>query len=147
MTQWRRSGWSVGVGAQGAAHRRYLGAGLVLALVGAAVVIALVLVLIDDDAAGDGIEAEAAVLALDIVLPLFRLFPAVFPTFPVLGPLGALPLPSKWVIRIGAPMPLEHLGADAAHDELLVSRVTEDLRSSVQTLVDMGLADRSSVWS
>ena len=74
-------------------------------------------------------------------------FMPVTPTFPVLGPLGALPLPSKWVIRIGAPMPLEHLGADAAHDELLVSRVTEDLRSSVQTLVDMGLADRSSVWS
>jgi 1-acyl-sn-glycerol-3-phosphate acyltransferase len=73
-------------------------------------------------------------------------FVPVTPTFPLFGPLGALPLPSKWVIRIGAPLPIEHLPADAASDELLVSRLTEELRSQVQSLVDVALADRESVW-
>jgi 1-acyl-sn-glycerol-3-phosphate acyltransferase len=73
-------------------------------------------------------------------------FVPVTPTFPLLGPLGALPLPSKWVIRIGDPLPIDHLPADAAADELLVSRLTEELRSQVQALVDVALADRESVW-
>lgn len=73
-------------------------------------------------------------------------FVPVTPTFPWLGPLGALPLPSKWVVRIGKPLPLEHIEADAAEDELLVSRLTEELRGRIQTLVDVALSDRESVW-
>jgi hypothetical protein len=74
-------------------------------------------------------------------------FVPVTPTFPLLGPLGAIPLPSKWVVRIGAPLALEHLGPDACHDELLISRLTEDLRRQIQALVDAALADRESIWS
>jgi 1-acyl-sn-glycerol-3-phosphate acyltransferase len=74
-------------------------------------------------------------------------FLPVTPTFPLLGPLGLLPLPSKWVIRIGEPIPLEHLDRDAADDELLISRINEDLRARIQSLVDTGLADRESVWA
>ena len=66
-------------------------------------------------------------------------FLPVTPTFPLLGPMGLLPLPTKWVIRIGAPVVMDHLGPDAAEDELLISRMTEDLRSQVQTLVDVAL--------
>jgi 1-acyl-sn-glycerol-3-phosphate acyltransferase len=73
-------------------------------------------------------------------------FVPVTPTFPLFGPLGCLPLPSKWLIRVGEPVALEHLEADAASDELLISRLTEDLRARVQGLVDVGLADRASVW-
>jgi 1-acyl-sn-glycerol-3-phosphate acyltransferase len=73
-------------------------------------------------------------------------FLPVTPTFPLLGPLGFMPLPSKWVIRFGAPIAIDHLEPDAASDELLISRLTEDLRSKIQTLVDTGLADRESVW-
>ncbi len=73
-------------------------------------------------------------------------FVPVTPTFPLLGPLGLLPLPTKWVMRIGDPIALEHLEPDAAGDELLVSRLTADLRERIQTLVDAGLADRESVW-
>ncbi len=73
-------------------------------------------------------------------------FLPVTPTFPLLGPLGVLPLPSKWVIRIGAPLDLSGLGADASRDELLLSRLTEDLRAEIQALVDEGLATRESVW-
>jgi 1-acyl-sn-glycerol-3-phosphate acyltransferase len=74
-------------------------------------------------------------------------FLPVTPTFPLLGPLGFLPLPTRWVIRIGAPIGLDHLEAAAASDELLISRLTEDLRSKIQSLVDVGLSDRESVWS
>jgi 1-acyl-sn-glycerol-3-phosphate acyltransferase len=73
-------------------------------------------------------------------------FVPVTPTFPLLGPLGVLPLPSKWVIRIGAPVELAGLGPGAARDELLLSRLTEDLRAEIQALVDAGLHDRESVW-
>ena len=72
--------------------------------------------------------------------------PAVTPTFPLLGPLGVLPLPTKWVIRIGEPVALDHLEPDAASDELLVSRLTEELRSQIQSLVEVGLSDRESIW-
>jgi len=73
-------------------------------------------------------------------------FLPVTPTFPLLGPLGFLPLPTKWVIRIGEPLSLAHLSPDSSADELLISRLTEDLRAQIQGLVDVGLAERESVW-
>jgi hypothetical protein len=73
-------------------------------------------------------------------------FLPVTPTFPLLGPLGLLPLPSKWVIRIGEPISIGHLAPDAARDELLISRLNEELRSEIQVLIDTGLSDRGSVW-
>jgi 1-acyl-sn-glycerol-3-phosphate acyltransferase len=74
-------------------------------------------------------------------------FLPVTPTFPWLGPLGLLPLPSKWVVRIGAPLAMPKLGPEAAADELLVSRLTQDLRRSIQRLVQQGLAARGSVFA
>jgi 1-acyl-sn-glycerol-3-phosphate acyltransferase len=73
-------------------------------------------------------------------------FLPVTPTFPLLGPLGLFPLPTKWVIRIGEPISISHLAPDAARDELLISRMNEELRSEIQVLIDTGLSDRSSVW-
>jgi 1-acyl-sn-glycerol-3-phosphate acyltransferase len=73
-------------------------------------------------------------------------FLPVTPTFPLLGPLGFLPLPTKWVIRIGEPLALGHLAPESAADELLISRLTENLRAQIQSLVDVGLAERESVW-
>jgi 1-acyl-sn-glycerol-3-phosphate acyltransferase len=73
-------------------------------------------------------------------------FLPVTPTFPMFGPLGLLPLPTKWVIRIGEPILIDHLAPDAARDELLISRMNEELRSEIQVLIDTGLSDRGSVW-
>jgi 1-acyl-sn-glycerol-3-phosphate acyltransferase len=73
-------------------------------------------------------------------------FLPVTPTFPLLGPLGLVPLPTKWVIRIGEPMPLGHLEPDAAQDDLLVARLTEEIRARVQALIHAALDDRDSVW-
>lgn len=74
-------------------------------------------------------------------------FLPVTPTFPWFGPVGVLPLPAQWVIRFGAPLALDAFPPEAADDELLIARLTEELRSRVQALLDDALRARSSVWS
>ncbi len=81
-------------------------------------------------------------LARSLGLP----FLPVTPTFPWLGPAGLLPLPSKWSIRFGPPLPIDRLGPDAADDELLLSRLTAELRERIQEMIDEGLSARPSVW-
>jgi 1-acyl-sn-glycerol-3-phosphate acyltransferase len=73
-------------------------------------------------------------------------FVPVTPTFPALGPLGLLPLPSKWGIAFGTPIETAELGPDAANDEILVWRMTEELRAAIQSMLDVGLRRRASVW-
>jgi 1-acyl-sn-glycerol-3-phosphate acyltransferase len=73
-------------------------------------------------------------------------FVPVTPTFPWLGPLGLVPLPSKWIIRFGEPIDLSADHEPEAHqDRLLVSRLTEQVRSRIQGMVDEILAARRSV--
>jgi 1-acyl-sn-glycerol-3-phosphate acyltransferase len=79
--------------------------------------------------------------------PLGLPYLPVTPTLPMLGPVGVLPLPSKWVIRIGRPVAFGDLAPDAARDELLLSRLTEELRSEIQALVRVGLDARESIWA
>ena len=68
------------------------------------------------------------------------------PTFPWLGPLGAIPFPSKWHIRFGEPIDLKsQYGANGGDDRLLVGRLTEQVRSNIQGMVDDCLARRGSV--
>ncbi len=74
-------------------------------------------------------------------------FIPVTPTFPWLGPAGLLPLPTKWIIQVGAPIPLDALDLGALDDELLLSRLTAELRARIQELVSEALDRRSSVWS
>lgn len=74
-------------------------------------------------------------------------FLPVTPTFPLLGPLGLVPLPSKWTIRFGEPIALHELAPEAAEDELLVSRLTEELRQRIQAMVDKGVRSRASTWA
>ncbi len=73
-------------------------------------------------------------------------FLPVTPTFPALGPLGAVPLPSKWSIRFGEAVATAELPPRAADDDLLVWRMTEELRQRIQAMVDAGLEARASVW-
>ena len=95
-------------------------------------------------------EAHPILFKSHLPARLFGLpFLPVTPTFPWAGPLGLVPLPTKWVVRFGAPVDLDAEPRDAtarAGDPLLVSRLTESLRDCIQDLVDEGLADRESVW-
>lgn len=70
----------------------------------------------------------------------------VTPTFPWLGPLGLVPLPTKWQLRFGEPIDLaaEH-GPEAADDRILVNQLTEHVRARIQEMIDASLGERKSV--
>jgi 1-acyl-sn-glycerol-3-phosphate acyltransferase len=70
----------------------------------------------------------------------------VTPTFPLLGPLGLLPLPTKWRIVFGELVSFAEYGPEAAEDEMLVGRLAEDVRGSIQTMLDRAIKQRASVW-
>lgn len=70
----------------------------------------------------------------------------VTPTFPLLGPLGLLPAPTKWKIFFGEPLDLSGHGAESADDEILVGRLTEQVRSAIQAMLDHAVDQRRSVW-
>ena len=82
-------------------------------------------------------------LARQLRLPYFPLTP----TFPWLGLLGMVPLPSKWRIEFGRPLDWsQQFGPEAARDRLLVSRLTEDVRQRVQRLVVEALDKRGPAF-
>jgi len=70
----------------------------------------------------------------------------VTPTFPLLGPLGLVPAPSRWTIRFGEPVSLDGYGPQAAEDHVLVGRLSERVRGAIQAMLDNGVRDRKSVW-
>jgi len=70
----------------------------------------------------------------------------ITPTFPALGPLGLMPAPTKWRIRFGEPLTWSNYGPEAADDEILVGRLSERVRASIQSMLDRMLSERRSVW-
>jgi len=71
----------------------------------------------------------------------------VTPTFPLLGPLGLIPLPSKWLIEFGEPIPTSHLGPFAADDPMLVFNLTDQVRETIQQSLYSLLMQRQGVFS
>jgi|HubBroStandDraft_6_1064221.scaffolds.fasta_scaffold178308_1 1-acyl-sn-glycerol-3-phosphate acyltransferase len=70
----------------------------------------------------------------------------VTPTFPLLGPAGLLPAPTKWKIFFGEPVDLESYAPASADDEILVGRLTERVRGAIQAMLDRAVSERRSVW-
>jgi 1-acyl-sn-glycerol-3-phosphate acyltransferase len=71
----------------------------------------------------------------------------ITPFFPWLGPLGAIPLPSKWIIEFGEPIETAHLGgAAAAEDPMLVFNLTDQVRETIQSTLYTLLMQRRSVF-
>lgn len=70
----------------------------------------------------------------------------ITPTFPLLGPLGLLPAPTKWKLIFGTPIELDE-GPEAAEDESLIGRSAERVRATIQGMLDHAVAERRSVWS
>ena len=67
-------------------------------------------------------------------------------TFPFLGLLGLLPLPSKWFIDFGEPIPTDGFGSDGQSNLVLVAQLADRVRHSIQTLLDDRLVRRRSVF-
>ena len=82
--------------------------------------------------------------------PLARLIGAPFfpvtPTFPWLGPLGVVPLPSKWRIEFCEPIETAYYGPGAASDRGLVLELTEQVRATVQEAVYANLVRRGPAF-
>ncbi len=70
----------------------------------------------------------------------------VTPTFPALGLLGLAPAPTKWRILFGDVITLDGYGAEAADDEILVGRLAERVRATIQAMLDRAVGERRSVW-
>ncbi len=71
----------------------------------------------------------------------------ITPLFPWLGPLGAIPLPSKWIIEFGEPIETAHLGGPvAAEDPMLVFNLTDQVRETIQSTLYTLLMQRRSVF-
>jgi 1-acyl-sn-glycerol-3-phosphate acyltransferase len=76
-------------------------------------------------------------------LPYFPLTP----TFPWLGLFGLVPLPSKWLIRFGEPFDFaRRYRVDDAADPVLIDRLTEEVRETIQEMVDDAVQQRGSAF-
>jgi 1-acyl-sn-glycerol-3-phosphate acyltransferase len=84
------------------------------------------------------------------IRPLARLlgtpyFP-VTPTFPWLGPLGLIPLPSKWLIEFCEPI-TTHEWADQADDPVVVFNLADQVRETIQQRLHKLLERRPDPWA
>jgi nucleoside-diphosphate-sugar epimerase/1-acyl-sn-glycerol-3-phosphate acyltransferase len=70
----------------------------------------------------------------------------VTPTFPLLGPLGAVPLPSQWLIEFCPPIETASYGPDAALDPMAVFDLNDQVRDTIQRTINKNLAARGSAF-
>jgi 1-acyl-sn-glycerol-3-phosphate acyltransferase len=86
--------------------------------------------------------AESGALARLTGAPFFP----ITPTFPLLGPLGAVPLPSRWRIEFCDPIDVSQYGPDAADDRTLVFEISERVRDTIQQKLYENLVKRGSAF-
>src|SRR5215216_4796045 len=86
--------------------------------------------------------AESRVLARLTGAP----FVPITPTFPALGPLGLVPLPSKWRIEFCDPIDLSDYGPDAAEDRRLLFELSEQVRDVIQQKLYESLVKRGGAF-
>jgi len=70
----------------------------------------------------------------------------ITPFFPLLGPLGMVPLPSKWLMEFGEPIRTDEYDDGAAEDPMLVFDVTDQVRETIQQTLYSLLMQRGSVF-
>ena len=70
----------------------------------------------------------------------------ITPLFPLLGPLGLVPLPSKWLLEFGEPIRTDEIDEVAADDPMLVFNVTDQVRETIQQTLYTLLMQRQSVF-
>jgi 1-acyl-sn-glycerol-3-phosphate acyltransferase len=86
--------------------------------------------------------ANVRILARLLGLPYF---PITW-QFPLLGPLGLVPLPSKWSIDFGEPILTTPYGPEGADDPMLVFELTDRVRDTIQQMLYRDLMGRRSMF-
>jgi 1-acyl-sn-glycerol-3-phosphate acyltransferase len=71
----------------------------------------------------------------------------VTPTFPALGPLGVVPLPSKWRIEFCEPVTTAEYGPEAAGDRAFVLELAEQVRETIQQKLYENLVERGRAFA
>ncbi len=66
----------------------------------------------------------------------------VTPLFPWLGPLGLLPLPSRWVVEFGEPMHLGGLEERGKEDPMALFEMSERVKGIIQEMLHRNLMER-----
>jgi 1-acyl-sn-glycerol-3-phosphate acyltransferase len=96
------------------------------------------------------VGAEEIYPKIGDIKPLARLlgvpYVPVTPTFPWLGPLGLIPLPSKWYIAFGEPIDTSAYDPGSADDPMLVFNLTDQVRETIQDTLYRLLLQRRSVF-
>src|SRR6266849_2528429 len=85
---------------------------------------------------------DMAPLARFLGLPYFP----ITPTWPWLGPLGMIPLPSKWRIQFHAPVHTEAHPPESANDQHLVMTISDEVRNTIQQGIYDNLKLRRGVF-
>jgi 1-acyl-sn-glycerol-3-phosphate acyltransferase len=85
---------------------------------------------------------EVPALARLLRAPFFP----VTPTFPWLGPLGVVPLPSRWRIEFCDPIETSGYGPEAADDRSLVFELSEQVRETIQQKLYENLVARGPAF-
>jgi 1-acyl-sn-glycerol-3-phosphate acyltransferase len=70
---------------------------------------------------------------VDFLARLLRMpYVPITPTFPWFGPLGLVPLPSKWMIEFGEPIRTDQYEPGAEEDPMVVFELTDHVRGTIQ---------------
>jgi 1-acyl-sn-glycerol-3-phosphate acyltransferase len=97
------------------------------------------------------VGAEEIYPKIGDIKPLARLFGApyfpVTPLFPLFGPLGLIPLPSKWYIEFGTPIETAGIGAAEADDPMTVFNLTDQVRETIQHTLYRLLSQRRNPFT
>lgn len=70
----------------------------------------------------------------------------ITPTFPWLGPLGVIPMPTKWYIQFGEIISYDEYDESALKDNVIINRLNRQLRNIIQEMVDSALKKRRSLF-
>lgn len=85
---------------------------------------------------------DVKLLARLLGLPYFP----VTPLFPLAGPVGLVPLPSKWHIQFGEPIPTDEYDESAAEDPMVTFELTDHVRETIQQTLYQLLASRRNAF-
>ena len=86
--------------------------------------------------------ADVKLLARVLGLPYFP----ITPLFPLAGPAGLLPLPSKWHIAFGTPTETADYDESAADDPMVTFELTDQVRETVRRTLYQLLAQRRNMF-
>ncbi|KUI06957.1 hypothetical protein AU191_22325 [Mycolicibacterium acapulense] len=86
--------------------------------------------------------ADVKLLARLLGLPYFP----ITPLFPLAGPAGMVPLPSKWHIQFGEPIETADYDESAADDPMVTFELTDQVRETIQQTLYQLLTQRRNTF-